>query len=118
MEPITADFGPPPLGGLNRSHRKEAKNGFGLQMSALGINGDGEIVELVCARWYYTAARVYCCVWIHEWHCVGGANRPGRSGSGYAGGGGYCRESAVREAMLAVASAMGFAGAQIHRANP
>lgn len=90
--------------------------------------------EAIVARFYQTAARAYCCVWINSniVHCIGGA---------YAGGYGYHRqsealqgalsnagvfldaniggagESAMREALMAVAAALGLKDPLIFEAH-
>ena len=66
---------------------------------------DGKFIELVTARWYMgrssSANVVYCTVWFHsptfershgEWTDA--------SGTGQAGGGGYCKSSAAFESAM------------------
>lgn len=59
--------------------------------SAVGLTTNGNPIELVTIRWYMgrssTASIVYCTVWVRG----GGVYV---SGSGKAGGGGYCKRSA------------------------
>ncbi len=61
--------------GINAKHRKEKL--FTNASTLLAING-GEIRELMTVRWYWTNARCYCCLWIHN-----DANLTGASGSGF-----------------------------------
>lgn len=74
------------------SHRKE-RNGLYSEYAVLAVNpagpsdDNGEYVrELVCLRIYWPGAtNVYACLWVDH------ANF--HSGSGVAGGGGYCKQS-------------------------
>jgi hypothetical protein len=66
---------------------------------------DGKFIELITARWYMGrsshASVVYCTVWFHSWLF---ANSHGEwtdaSGTGQAGGGGYCKQSAAFESAM------------------
>jgi hypothetical protein len=78
--------------GINAKHRKEKL--FTNASTLLAING-GEIRELMTVRWYWTNARCYCCLWIHN-----DANLTGASGSGFVGGGGYHKTSAAMQKAL------------------
>jgi len=84
-------------GGLNINHRKENK--FSKQFTVL-VNGrdyDGKpcLNELIQLRIYWTDSRAYACIWID-----GGKNKFYASGSGFAGGYGYHKESAAMEEAL------------------
>jgi len=117
------------------SHRKE-RGGFITEISALTANpfGGREAKAIVTLRIYQPGSVAYACVWIngHEFDS---------SGTGSAGGGGYCKHSAaageairnagfdlsedihgrgmstVREAVLALAEAVGYPEAMLHTAH-
>jgi hypothetical protein len=77
--------------GINGSaHRKDGKPWDGFKGLVVV---DGKIIEAVDVRCYYTNSRVYCCVW---------ANNSGTyaSGSAWADGGGYHRQSAAMQGAL------------------
>lgn len=109
--------------GINRNYRKE--NGFYGEYMILSVNSAGGIDKKVSLRLYSTQAKNYACIWIS-------GNGEMLSGSGSAGGYGYNRmsaacsdailnagfkldtsiagvgESAVKEALLAIAETMGW----------
>lgn len=83
--------------GLNPAHRKE--NGFYRQIAIICPHSGADIVT---ARFYWPsndgAGRCYSCVWIYGNDALG-------TGSGYANGGGYHKESAALLAALNSAQA-------------
>lgn len=109
-----------------RSNRKE--NHFREEYKVVAITKDQTLLEPISARFYATAQRWYCCVWIHE--SIKSVTHI--SGGGYAGGYGYHKasaalqdalqdagiqlsesisgvgDSAIRQALLAVATALGY----------
>lgn len=112
--------------GINPSHRKE---NWGLYRGykALGVK-DGEISEIADLRIYFKGNTAYACLWVFA------RGQKGTYGSGKAGGFGYCKASqaawsafvkagietaepfgghglsSVREAMLALGTALRDAG--------
>lgn len=68
------------------SNRKEKH--FNRQLTL--VTYDGEIKELVQARFYVTPGRHYCCIWVND----------NRAGGGFAGGYGYHRPSAALQCAL------------------
>ena len=63
---------------------------------------DGKFIELVTARWYMgrssSSSVVHCTVWFHSQVCEFAKGEwSDASGSGHAGGGGYCKQSAAFE---------------------
>lgn len=72
---------------FNTKHRKE--NNFYQQITASTIE-KGELIESVILRYYYTGSRNYAAIWIRA---AKGAYM--LSGTGYASGYGYDRESAA-----------------------
>ena len=83
--------------GLNINHRKESKFSKEFTVLVNGRNYDGKpcLHELIQLRIYWTDSRAYACIWIH-----GGKNKFYASGSGFAGGYGYHKESAATEEAL------------------
>lgn len=71
--------------GINANHRKEKHFSHSLITCAVV---DGKIEQVIDMRFYTTQSRVYCCMWVHFPNFYA-------SGSGYAGGYGYHRESAA-----------------------
>ena len=124
---------------FSQSHRKK-KGGFMEEYAALvpGNYANGELKAVVTLRIYGTAARNTACLWTH-----GNPNCPEhfRQGSGEAGGCGFhrpsaaaqeaiqnagfvlsrkidsCGDEAMREAVLAIAAAIGFPEALLHVAH-
>lgn len=124
------------------SHRKE-KNGFYAEYSALVPYGEDsqELKAVVSLRLYWPGTVCYACAWISSY--IPGSNREYISthGSGQAGGGGYCKASAaaqaaidnagfalsepidgrgtdkIKDAVLAIAHALGFPEARVHVAH-
>lgn len=125
---------------FNRLHRRE-QNGFMEEISILVPPAEWQRIykewrSVVTLRIYGTSARNYACLWTH-----GDAPEHCRNGSGVAGGYGYHRPSAaaqeainnagfvlskpidgvgdqaMREALFAVAAAIGFPDALMHRAH-
>lgn len=114
---------------LNRTHRKEA---HGLDKCYALISGKTTAAEL---RLYSAGTKVYACLWIHAGENYG-------SGSGWAGGYGYHKQSsaagsafrsagvnlsqsidgvgdsAIREAMLALGKALKVRNAWIFETHP
>ena len=110
---------------IKTSHRKEKH--FFKQLTLCHIVG-GEIKEVAQLRFYQPKYDVYACFWI---------NSKGASGSGRAGGGGSCKQSAsaayainvagielsepidgkglqaVESALLAIGEAMGLQGCKV-----
>jgi len=113
------------------SHRKE-KNGFHAEYAALVLNPTcQELRQPVVLRLYWPSETCYACLWVNgeEVHT---------QGSGKAGGYGYCKASAaaqaaidnagfrlscpidgrgtekIKDAVLAIAHALGFSGARVH----
>lgn len=110
---------------LKTAHRKEKH--FFKQLTLLHI-ADGEIREIAQLRFYQPKYDCYACFWI---------NSKGASGSGRAGGGGYCKQSAsaayainsagielseaidgrgiqaVESALLAIGEALGLKGCKV-----
>lgn len=74
-------------GKFNPNHRKQSD--FNAEYSAIDRQSGRKSVTL---RTYFTGARFYACIWFMG--DVNGAHVY-NSGSGFAGGGGYCRESAA-----------------------
>ena len=68
------------------SHRKEHNYNNSVLLLACK---DNEIIELISARFYWTSARCYCCVWIHSKE-----KNIYTTGSGFASGYGYDKKSA------------------------
>lgn len=116
------------------SHRKE-RNGFFKEYTALCFDPDNaDMRAVVTLRLYWPRETCYACIWVN-------GNGVHTSGSGKAGGGGYCKESAaaayairnagfrlnmdidgrgtgrVRDAVLAIAHSLGFSEARIHVAH-
>lgn len=91
---------------INRSHRKESKFTKQLTLAGFGKGYDGKqrVASYVQARFYWTNSRCYCCVWINDTRAGHGLHI---SGSGYAGGYGYHKESA------ALADALTMAGIEL-----
>lgn len=111
-----------------RSHRKERS--FWKQLSLIDMD---EGKEAVCVRWYGAGETSYCCVW---------ANGHNARGAGKAGGGGYHKasasmaqamndagfrfdqdfdgrgDSAMDEALLAIAASFDIKRPLIVRAHP
>ena len=79
-----------PATGINVNHRKPDK----FSKSYMVI--DKSFNELVDCRIYQTGNRFYCCLWVST-------KDDYRSGSGYAGGYGYCKESAAVQAAISQA---------------
>lgn len=122
-----------PVDGLKRSHKKD--NHFYQELAVIA-NLKGNICTPVILRYYGTGAVNYACLWIndnyHSTWC---------SGSGSAGGYGYNRESAaaaeaietagftldqnisgvgetaVKEALTAIAAKLGYKKIYIHSAH-
>lgn len=80
-----------PIGGEIAKYRKEDR--FSRQISVVDLDRGREVL---CARWYNTPARTYCCVWL--WNDAASAR-----GGAYADGYGYHRGSAALEAALSSA---------------
>ena len=123
MEPINATINPGICKGSNMGVTKELV----FAMSLVALTPEGELREVVTARWYMgrsrTASVVYCTIWTES-----GRN----SGTGRASGYGYHKESAalaeacesagitlsrdiagvgesaIREAILAIGRALGY----------
>lgn len=123
--------------GFNRNHRKE--NHFLNEYKVLTIEGD-KIKEIISCRIYGTNAMNYCCLWVQ--------GDSFKSGSGSAGGYGYHRpsaavqeainnagyqlqddngkplsisgvgETAIKDALEAIAKYAGFSNVQIFEAHP
>lgn len=82
--------------GINgKAHRKE--KGFFRQYSLI-VQFNREPIRIARVCFYSTGSKVYCCLWIF----AKGKDIPGSesgnvylSGSGSAGGGGYCKNSAA-----------------------
>lgn len=117
------------------SHRKE-KGGFHAEYSALVQSPyhPAELQAVVTLRLYWPASTCYACLWIN-------AELVHASGSGQAGGAGYCKASAaageairnagfdlseyihgrgtslIGEAVLALAAAVGHPEAKLHAAH-
>ena len=76
-------------------------------IDCVGVTPDGKLRHPVTVRWYSgrsaSASVVYCSVWIHE------NGKASNSGTGKAGGYGYCKKSA------AFAEALRDAGVSIDR---
>ena len=128
MEPINATINPGICKGSNMGVTKELV----FAMSLVAKTPEGELREVVTARWYmgrsWKSSTVHCTVWI-----LSGKN----SGSGKARGHGYDKqsaafaeacesagislsqdiagvgESAIREAILAIGRALGYSGGLI-----
>ena len=125
---------------FSRSHRRE-NGGFQQEFTALVHPGPegaryNEMRAVVTLRIYGTAARNYACLWT-----AGDKPEHSRNGSGQAGGYGYHRpssaaqeaienagfalsrridgvgDSAIREAVLAIAACLGFPQALLHCAH-
>ena len=117
------------------ANRKE--DHFREQYSAVAnirYGGERGLKECVTVRIYRAATRVYCCVWINS-------RAVHTSGGGWASGGGYhkpsaalsralddagvklsegidgCGESAMEDAMRAIATALGYKNVTILRAH-
>jgi len=84
--------------GLKTSHRRE--NNFSSEYIVISRNGmKKDVAQVAHCRFYWTESRCYCCVWIS-----GGGKYPGyHSGSGWAGGGGYCKASAAASSAIRAA---------------
>jgi hypothetical protein len=79
--------------GIKRTHRKE--NGLHRGYKVLAIDNNRKVHHAVDCRLYWPAERVYCCIWYSNGEIYG-------SGSGYAGGYGYCKQSAaIADALIA-----------------
>ena len=74
-----------------RKHRKEST--FRRQLSLVNL-GDGE--EVASIRFYGKGERAYCCAWF-------GRSADHARGSGFAGGGGYHKDSAAMHDALRAA---------------
>ena len=85
-----------PKDGFNRNHRKESHFYKEVTLFVKHING---IRPLIIMRFYGTNSRIYCAVWVQGW----AFGKNGSSGTGYAGGYGYCRESASAQDALEAA---------------
>ena len=121
------------------SHRKEnagLHKEYTMIVPRSGRCPDGpEAHAVVTLRLYWPGTVCYACLWIH-------ADNLHTSGSGRAGGGGYCKASAaaaeairnagfelgssisgvghpaIREAMRAIAAAVGHPDAMLHESHP
>lgn len=78
---------------FNTNHRKERY--FYKELTAFTVL-DGEIKTVATIRYYATDARHYAACWVHHYNGWG-------QGTGYAGGWGYCRESAAAAEALQAA---------------
>ena len=76
-------------------------------IDCVGIAPDGKLCHPVTVRWYTgrstSASVIYCSIWVYE------NGKASNSGTGKAGGYGYCKKSA------AFAEALGDAGISIDR---
>ena len=83
--------------GLNINHRKEDKlsKQFTVLVNGRDYEGRPCLDELITLRIYWTNSRAYACIWIR-----GRKNEFYASGSGFAGGYGYHKESAAMEEAL------------------
>ena len=77
---------------LNPKHRKD--NYFYRQIEAIDTAGN----EILTLRTYWTEKRVYACLWVSINFDDG--ETPNAKGSGWADGGGYCKESTACEEAL------------------
>lgn len=123
------------------SHRKE-KNGFYAEYAALYADAETqEMHAVVSLRLYWPGNTCYACVWISSYRAGESRDYISTQGSGQAGGGGYCKASAaaqaaitnagfalsqdidgrgtekIKDAVLAMAHALGFSGARVHVAH-
>ena len=82
-----------PRDGIKSTHRKENKLHRGYKV--LAIDNNRKVHHAVDCRLYWPAERVYCCIWYGNGEIYG-------SGSGWAGGYGYCKQSAaIADALIA-----------------
>lgn len=81
---MKATFNPSKKQKFTASHRKEGRVKFE-QYSIISPNEDAS--ERITARIYWPGTRVYACIRIHS-------PEISAKGSGWAGGGGYCKASA------------------------
>jgi hypothetical protein len=123
---------------FSTSHRKK-KNGFYAEYSALFADAETQEMHApVVLRIYYPGNVCYSCIWISNYHPGFQSDYISTRGSGTAGGGGYHKQSAaaqaainnagfelslpidgrgegmMRDAVLAIADAIGFSGARVH----
>lgn len=136
---ISAVYDPNAKTRFTTSHRKE-KNGFFAEYAALYADPEhAEMRQPVVLRLYWPSdVTCYACLWANgDRHQFGGP-AVDTSGSGKAGGGEYCKASAaaaaaisnagfalsqdidgrgtekIKDAVLAIAHALGFSGARVH----
>lgn len=126
-----------PSNKLNSSHRKE--NHFQEEFSIIAFDGTKFSAPITC-RTYGTQAKNYCCLWIHG-QFKGIEKYVSVSGSGSAGGYGYHRpsaaaqeaingagfnlaeaidgrgDSAIEDALKAIAEYLGIKNYYLHKAN-
>ena len=134
---MKATYDPTAKTKFTTSHRKE-RGGFHAEYAAI-VPDDYEHNKsrsraVVTLRIYWPASTCYACLWVYS-------DPIHTSGSGSAGGGGYCKESAaageairnagftlekridgvgtqaVEEAVLAIAAACGYPAAMLHRSH-
>lgn len=128
---MQATYNPNKKQKFTASHRKEGRVKFEQYTVISGIE---DANTQITARIYWPGTRVYACIWIHSPEIYA-------QGSGWAGGGGYCKasaslaeaienagftlsenisgvgEAAMREALLAIADCIGMLFPRIIRAH-
>lgn len=72
-----------PTDNLKSSHRRDVLD---KAWTLIALDTGKTLIEI---RTYYTGSRCYACTWVRDHKGLGYA-----SGSGFAGGGGYCKRSA------------------------